>query len=490
MLYGLTDLFTYFSFVKSGGCAIINSVQYIDGLEVLKRSRQCIWRAAVDMSKTASPLALQLRYLDLHVRWNERVCPEQPLQDGKGPEAEASAFRNACIVDKMLSLKCEDNESELCCFLNFQISKRSIMKAVHLNLQNDETDGGTSKSSHVGGLSNGSSSTVGSNTSDGKGSYLIFNVGDTLYISDLTLEEKDPVKSITFGNSNPVCHAFDFKANDGHDFLIGLNSGDVYSVSLRLQSQDVGKKLVGAHHYNKDGALNNSFDIWLALMEEVKIVGVAELKVAVEKTGGLVVLAESFGHSVFKNSLLRVFQSGDNDLGLSSNGIFEVNFSKDIRIQGILGPCASLEKKGPYAPTLLLVKGVQPHGRCVDLTNQDVIGQAANNQFYFQSLTYYQHSNGNMRLRATTLSRRWVTGPPGPGNIKASQLKEEEKTMKQIMQAMKEQALLDKEETERNANLNFADKARDPSDPGYILMNDLYMHVYIFFGMLIKIFPW
>ncbi|PWA52030.1 WD40/YVTN repeat-like-containing domain-containing protein [Artemisia annua] len=121
-----------------------------------------------------------------------------------------------------------------------------------------KANGGTSKSSHVGGLSNGSSSTVGSNTSDGKGSYLIFNVGDTLYISDLTSEEKDPVKSITFGNSNPVCHAFDSKAKDGHDFLIGLNSGDVYSVSLRLQLQDVGKKLVGAHHYNKDGALNSS----------------------------------------------------------------------------------------------------------------------------------------------------------------------------------------------------------------------------------------
>lgn len=46
--------------------------------------------------------------------------------------------------------------------------------------------------------------------------------------------------------------------------------------------------------------------------------GVAELKVAVERSGGLVVLAESFGHSVFKDSLKRVFQSGDFDLGLSS----------------------------------------------------------------------------------------------------------------------------------------------------------------------------
>ncbi|XP_024982713.1 DDT domain-containing protein PTM-like isoform X2 [Cynara cardunculus var. scolymus] len=85
---------------RHGGCGKINGVQYVDGVEVPKRSRQFLWRAAVEMSKTASQLALQVRYLDLHVRWNELVRPEQPLQDGKGPETEASAFRNACIVDK------------------------------------------------------------------------------------------------------------------------------------------------------------------------------------------------------------------------------------------------------------------------------------------------------------------------------------------------------------------------------------------------------
>lgn len=40
------------------------------------------------------------------------------------------------------------------------------------------------------------------------------------------------------------------------------------------------------------------------------------MKVAVEKTGGLVVLAESFGHSVFKDSFKRVFEEGEHSLGL------------------------------------------------------------------------------------------------------------------------------------------------------------------------------
>ncbi|XP_024043382.1 protein transport protein SEC23 [Citrus clementina] len=84
-------------------------------------------------------------------------------------------------------------------------------------------------------------------------------------------------------------------------------------------------------------------DLFACALDQV---GVAELKVAVEKTGGLVVLSDSFGHAVFKDSVRRVFHSGDYDLGLSSNGIFEINCSKDIKVQGIIGPCASLEKSG------------------------------------------------------------------------------------------------------------------------------------------------
>lgn len=53
-----------------------------------------------------------------------------------------------------------------------------------------KANGGSSKSGHVGGLSNGGSSTIGLNTSDGKGTYLIFNVGDTLYITELNSDEK------------------------------------------------------------------------------------------------------------------------------------------------------------------------------------------------------------------------------------------------------------------------------------------------------------
>ncbi|KAL2652146.1 hypothetical protein R1flu_020274 [Riccia fluitans] len=93
---------------------------------------------------------------------------------------------------------------------------------------------------------------------DGEGTFLIFNVGDAIFVSDCNSQDKDPIKCLHFGNANPICHTYDPDAKDGHDLLIGLTSGDVYTASLRQQLQDPGKKLIGAMHYNKDGAINSS----------------------------------------------------------------------------------------------------------------------------------------------------------------------------------------------------------------------------------------
>ena len=49
------------------------------------------------------------------------------------------------------------------------------------------------------------------------------------------------------------------------------------------------------------------------------------MKVAVEKTGGLVVLSESFGHSVFKDSFKRVFEDGEQSLGLCFKWVFFIS---------------------------------------------------------------------------------------------------------------------------------------------------------------------
>ncbi|KAK7400043.1 hypothetical protein VNO78_11242 [Psophocarpus tetragonolobus] len=160
-------------------------------------------------------------------------------------------------------------------------------------------------------------------------------------------------------------------------------------------------------------------DLFASALDQV---GVAEMKVAVEKTGGLVVLSESFGHSVFKDSFKRVFEDGEQSLGLSFNGTVEINCSKEIRVQGIIGPCTSLEKKGPSVADTVIGEGNTTAWKMCGLDKSTCLTvifdlsssersntpAAANPQLYLQFLTSYQRPNGQSVLRVTTVTRRWV----------------------------------------------------------------------------------
>ncbi|KAK7311435.1 hypothetical protein RJT34_09573 [Clitoria ternatea] len=160
-------------------------------------------------------------------------------------------------------------------------------------------------------------------------------------------------------------------------------------------------------------------DIFASALDQV---GVAEMKVAVERTGGLVVLSESFGHSVFKDSFKRVFEDGEQSLGLCFNGTLEINCSKEIKIQGVIGPCTSLEKKGPSVADTVVGEGNTTAWKmcgldkstCLtvmfDLSSSDRSNTpgAVNPQLYLQFLTSYQGPDGQSVLRVTTVTRRWV----------------------------------------------------------------------------------
>ena len=81
-------------------------------------------------------------------------------------------------------------------------------------------------------------------------------------------------------------------------------------------------------------------------------VGALELKTLVSRTGGMVVLADKFGQSVFRESLTRAFErvndgSGIPQLQMGFGAHVEVIHSKEFKIAGALGSCASLKKAGP-----------------------------------------------------------------------------------------------------------------------------------------------
>lgn len=73
-------------------------------------------------------------------------------------------------------------------------------------------------------------------------------------------------------------------------------------------------------------------------------VGLAEMRGLVSATGGLVCLAETFSHDIFRKTLTRLFSTRESKGGF--NATLEVFCPREIKLQGAIGPCASARKPG------------------------------------------------------------------------------------------------------------------------------------------------
>ena len=84
-------------------------------------------------------------------------------------------------------------------------------------------------------------------------------------------------------------------------------------------------------------------------------IGLLEMKVCVQETGGLVVMADSFGQSVFKESFRRVFTRYPDEAAPCDAGHLKMGFaatvevltSREYKVAGAIGPCSSLKKQSP-----------------------------------------------------------------------------------------------------------------------------------------------
>ena len=171
-------------------------------------------------------------------------------------------------------------------------------------------------------------------------------------------------------------------------------------------------------------------DVFACSLDQV---GLAEMKVCAEKTGGMVVLAESFANTVFKTSFSRMFANeGEDALGVSTGGVFEVITSRDVKTAGCVGPCAALDKKtlpGAIADVAVGSGGTTALKLCSlnNDTSLAVYFEVANagtkdgsagtvppsqqqQQFFLQFVTMATTPNGETRLRVTTTTRRWTEG--------------------------------------------------------------------------------
>lgn len=183
--------------------------------------------------------------------------------------------------------------------------------------------------------------------------------------------------------------------------------------------KDVAKRCVEATHV---------IDVFTCSLDQT---GLLEMQSCVTQTGGLVVQADSFGQSVFKESFRRVFGRFDSsappcDAGHLTMGFaasLEVLTSKEFKVSGAIGPCSPLKSTstcigetevGVGGTNMWAMGGVDPGTSLAiffEVANSNAAAIPAGRRHHLQFITRYQHSSGRHRLRVTTVAGPWHSDP-------------------------------------------------------------------------------
>lgn len=150
-------------------------------------------------------------------------------------------------------------------------------------------------------------------------------------------------------------------------------------------------------------------------------VGLYEMKVVADKSGGYMVMCDSFSTHVFKDSFRKIFdvdEAGYLQLGFKAE--IEVFTSREFKVCGAVGGLSSLGKKDQRVAENEIGEG----GTCkwivgsldrntsiafyFDVTNQQANTMPTGKQSYLQFHTKYLHPSGRIRLRVTTVSNRYT----------------------------------------------------------------------------------
>jgi len=178
-------------------------------------------------------------------------------------------------------------------------------------------------------------------------------------------------------------------------------------------------------------------DVFACSLDQV---GMLEMQQLVEATGGLMVLGDSFGQSVFKESLMRVFRRYPEEvpqdggkMTMAFGASLEVFTSRECKIQGAIGPVTSLHKKAGNVSDMEIGKGgtnawgMGGIGPDTTVAIYFEVAVPANTTVpegkrrYIQFLTKYQHASGRTRLRSTTLCGPWHNMNPAPAPAQQQQ---------------------------------------------------------------------
>ncbi|XP_055625918.1 protein transport protein Sec23A isoform X1 [Toxorhynchites rutilus septentrionalis] len=159
-------------------------------------------------------------------------------------------------------------------------------------------------------------------------------------------------------------------------------------------------------------------DIYSCALDQT---GLMEMKQCCNSTGGHMVMGDSFNSSLFKQTYQRVFavdQKGD--LKMAFNGTLEIKCSRELKIEGGIGSCVSLNVKNASVSDSEIGMGntaqwklctMSPNSTMAfffEVANQHAAPIPQGGRGCLQFITQYQHSSGQRRIRVTTVARSWA----------------------------------------------------------------------------------
>ncbi|KAG8037119.1 hypothetical protein G9C98_004441 [Cotesia typhae] len=186
-------------------------------------------------------------------------------------------------------------------------------------------------------------------------------------------------------------------------------------------------------HYDslaaRAAANGHIIDIYACALDQT---GLLEMRQCCNSTGGHMIMGDSFNSSLFKQTFQRVFaKDAKKDLKMAFNATLEVKTSRELKVSGVIGPCVSLNIKGPCVGEQEVGLG----GTCqwkfcalmpsttaavfFEVVNQNSAPIPQGGRGCIQFITQYQHSSGQRRIRVTTVARNWADASTSLHHISA-----------------------------------------------------------------------
>lgn len=203
-------------------------------------------------------------------------------------------------------------------------------------------------------------------------------------------------------------------ASHGPGKIVGEKFVDVIRTQFDLknsnaqyykQAKEYYEKLAMRASYN-----GHTIDVFCCAVDQI---GILEMRSLCEKTGGFLVLTDTFNSDVFRLSFRKVFdrdEAGALSMGFNANIILMT--SQDAKISGAIGPGVSLKvwdsnvseiEVGMSKTNIWQIGHIDKYtaiGYYLDLNNTEP--ESTRPWAYIQFQTKYQHSSGRIRLCVTT----------------------------------------------------------------------------------------